>query len=309
MYIDTHAHMDLKRFDADRRRLLQAIRNLEIEYLVNPAISYESNFEMIEKFSDYDWIMYAFGIHPNCVGNDEAYDEEWYKGIKKLLSESCNYSTGVKEKNYQRKVIAIGETGLDFHRISRDKDGNPDEIGMVNLNRQYKWFRRQIELSKLFDLPLILHIRDADEQKIRTANNISDEHDVGYVRAHKEAIMILKEYKSICGNKEMGVVHCFMSDDYNDALEYMHMGYYLGIGGAVTYSENIKLKEIVRKVPLENIVLETDSPYIIPESVPGKRNTPLNIPIIAKAIADLKEISVEEVAEITTDNAKRLFVL
>lgn len=104
-----------------------------------------------------------------------------------------------------------------------------------------------------------------------------------------------------------GVVHCFNSTRIDDAKMYISMGYMLGIGGAITYEQNEGLREIVRVTPMDSIVLETDSPYVMPEGLPGKRNTPINIPYIARTIADLKGIDVKDVERITTDNAKKLF--
>lgn len=276
MFIDTHTHMDHKRFDSERNSILQLTKECGITKLINPAIDYESNYSMRSKLDSYDWIYYGVGLHPNCVGTEAANDEEWERGLK-LLATTDN-----------ERVVAVGETGLDFHRLRFDTD-DFDEEGVIKIKRQYKWFRNQLDLSANRELPLILHIRDA----------------------HKEAIMILKEYEDKLLSDVKGVVHCF-TGNYEDALEYINMGYMIGIGGVLTYSQNEELRKIVKRIPLESIVLETDSPYVMPERTPafkGKRNMPNTIPYIAGIVAELKGISVEEVEQVTTENAKRLFKL
>ena len=270
-FIDTHVHMDHRKFNSNRTEIIQAVKNSDIEILVNPASEYETNFTMRQMLEGYDWIYYGVGIHPNRLGDDETVDEEWEKGLLQLAT--------------KEKVVAIGETGLDLYRISKDESGQPDEKGITSLSRQYKWFRKQVKLAALVNLPLILHVRDA----------------------HKEAIRVLKEYQDDLMLEIKGVVHCFTGTDYEDAVNYIDMGYMLGIGGAVTYSESSELQDIVKRVPLESIVLETDSPYVIPKGIPGKRNTPLNIPYIAKVVADLKGIDIKKVERETTMNAKRLY--
>ena len=160
---------------------------------------------------------------------------------------------------------------------------------------------------------MILHIRGADAETIRSTYELGDNVMIEHVDAHKEAIKILKEFDENLKDGIKGVVHCFTSKKLSDAEEYIKLGYMLGIGGAFTYPENEELKEIIRQVPLEYIVLETDSPFVLPvdmpenEAYPGKRNTPLSIPYIATQLAELKGISVDEVAAVTTENAKRLF--
>lgn len=302
-YIDTHAHMDRKRFDSNRKDIIELSHTSGIEFMVNPAIGYETNYSMRKYLDKYDFIKYAVGIHPNSVGEDENVDAEWDEGLLKLLS--GNDKTA--------KTVAIGETGLDFHRITRDDKGELDEAGVVKLNRQYTWFRKQIKIASELKLPMILHIRNADVENIRKNCELDENVMPEYVDAHMEAIKILKEFDDNLPEGIKGVVHCFISKKLSDAEEYIKMGYMLGIGGAFTYPENEELKEIIRQVPLEYIVLETDSPFVLPAEMPenpacpGKRNTPLNIPYIAEQLAELKGISVDEVAAITTENAKRLF--
>lgn len=297
MFIDTHTHMDHRRFDSERNAILNVARDSGIKVMINPAIDFETNYTMREKLDTYDWIFYGVGIHPNRLGLGDNMDEEWESELLKLVTKD------------NPKVVAIGETGLDFHRLSRNSIGELDENGIVSLSRQYKWFRKQIQLASLVNLPLILHVRNANEENVRAVNEVAPDRKIDYIDAHKEAIKVLNEYRNDFSLDVKGVVHCFNSTHIDDTKMYISMGYMLGIGGAITYEQNEGLRNIVRVIPMDSIVLETDSPYVMPEGVPGKRNTPINIPYIARTIADLKGMDVNDVERITTDNAKRLFRL
>lgn len=175
----------------------------------------------------------------------------------------------LREQCKQEKIIAIGEIGLDYYWDKPEK-----EI-------QKNWFRRQLQLARETKLPIIIHSRDAA----------------------KDTLDIMKEEKA---NELNGVIHCFSYAE-EMAREYLNMGYYLGIGGVVTFSNAKKLKEVVEYVPIDSILLETDSPYLSPVPNRGKRNTSLNIPYIAKEIAAIKRISYDEVIDITNNNARKLF--
>lgn len=167
------------------------------------------------------------------------------------------------------KVVAIGEIGLDYHYPDTDKV------------LQKKWFVKQLEVAAKVKLPVVIHSRDAA----------------------KDTLDIMKEHKA---DEIGGVVHCY-SYGVEMAREYLDMGYYFGIGGVVTFTNSKKLKEVVSYLPLDKIVLETDCPYLSPVPNRGKRNSSLNLPYVVSAIADIKQISEEEVIEATTKNAFDLY--
>jgi len=169
------------------------------------------------------------------------------------------------------KVVAIGEIGLDYHW---EEPGR--EI-------QKYWFIRQLELARNVGLPVVIHSRDAA----------------------KDTLDIMKEQKA---EEIGGVVHCF-SYGTELAREYLDMGFYLGIGGVVTFTNAKKLKEVVSFMPLERLVLETDCPYLAPVPYRGKRNSSLNLPYVVAAVSQLKGVSEEEVIAITSRNAKKLYRL
>lgn len=170
----------------------------------------------------------------------------------------------------EEKAVAVGEIGLDYYW---DKEQH---------KRQIYWFERQMELAREEKLPIIVHSRDAAADTLDTMK-----------RVHAEEIG--------------GVCHCF-SYPKEIAREYINMGFYLGIGGVVTFNNVKKLKEVVAYAPLDRILLETDSPYLSPVPYRGKRNSSLNLPYIAQMISEIKEIDYEEVIAVTENNAEKLFI-
>lgn len=175
----------------------------------------------------------------------------------------------LKTQSNLEKVIAIGEIGLDYYYDEPEK-----EI-------QKKWFIRQLDLAREVKLPVIIHSRDSA----------------------KDTIDILRNQNA---KETGGVIHCY-SYSKEMAREFLELGFYIGIGGVVTFKNAKKVKEAIEYIPLESILLETDCPYLAPEPYRGKRNSSLYIPYIAEAIAAIKGISYEEVIEVTNKNGKNLF--
>ena len=167
------------------------------------------------------------------------------------------------------KVVAVGEIGLDYHWKEPEA------------SVQKKWFERQLEMAREVKLPVIIHSREAA----------------------KDTLDIMK---SLRAGELGGVIHCF-SYTKEIAREYLDMDYYFGIGGVITFANAKKLKEAVAYIPLEKILIETDSPYLAPEPNRGKRNSSLNLPYVAKEIAAIKGVSYEEVLAVTYKNAEKLF--
>ena len=175
----------------------------------------------------------------------------------------------LKQYTQEPKVVAIGEIGLDYYWDEPDR-----EVQKV-------WFTRQLDLAKEVNLPIIIHSRDA-------AKDTFD-------------ILSSSEYREVSG-----VIHCY-SYGVEMAREYLNRNYYLGIGGVVTFTNGKKLKEVVEYAPLDRLVLETDCPYLSPVPNRGKRNSSLNLPYVVEEIARLKNVSPEEVIQVTNRNAKDLY--
>lgn len=176
----------------------------------------------------------------------------------------------LKNQLQNKKVVAVGEIGLDYYWDEPSHD------------IQKYWFERQLGLASGMKKPVIIHSRDAAK----------DTYDILY--AHSAAQNIT------------GVVHCF-SYSAEMASEYVKMGLYIGVGGVVTFKNGKKMKEVVKAVPIERILLETDCPYLAPEPNRGKRNSSLNIPYIAQKIAEIKGMAYEEVVRITEENARQMY--
>lgn len=167
------------------------------------------------------------------------------------------------------KVVAIGEIGLDYHYDEPEKEV------------QKKWFVRQLRIAKETKLPVCIHSREAAQDTLTIMQ-----------QEHAEEIG--------------GVIHCY-SYGWEMAKIYLDMGFYLGIGGVVTFKNGRKLKEVVEKAPMEQLVLETDSPYLSPEPYRGQRNSSDRLLYVANQIAELKNMTTDEVIRITEENAKRLY--
>ena len=177
----------------------------------------------------------------------------------------------LKDQSSHNKIVAIGEIGLDYYWEEPDHE------------TQKVWFVRQLSLAKEVGLPVIIHSREAA----------------------KDTLDIMKVEKA---EETGGVIHCY-SYSKEMAREYLNMGYYLGIGGVLTFKNARKLKEVVEYMPMDQMVLETDCPYLAPVPNRGKRNSSLNLPYVIKEISSIKGISEEDIIEITNQNAKKLYRL
>lgn len=173
------------------------------------------------------------------------------------------------EQMKQEKVVAVGEIGLDYHWDEPER------------KIQKVWFERQIALARQVSLPMIIHSRDAAQ----------------------DTLDIMK----VCKAEEAGgVIHCF-SYGVEMAREYLNMGFYIGIGGVLTFKNAKKLKEVAKYVPLDRILLETDCPYMAPEPHRGKRNSSIYLPYVAETLATIKGVDVEEVYQTTRENGKQMY--
>ena len=252
MLVDSHAHLDLPEFHNDQSEVIKRAKNSGIDYILTIGINLESCSKAIKLADSYDFIYASIGIHPHDA---KDVNENTYTVLKSLAN--------------NKKVLAVGEIGLDFHRNLSPKD------------IQIKRFREQINLANELKLPVIIHNRDA----------------------HKETLEILREE----GAKNLGgIIHCF-SGDYSMANSCIDMGFYISIPGTVTFPKAVGLQEIVKKLPLSKILIETDCPFLTPVPYRGKRNEPSFIRYVAEKIASLKGISFEEVAETTSQNFRSLF--
>lgn len=249
---DTHAHYDDGRFDQDRKEVLEMIGREGVRLVTNIGSSMEANRATLALADEYDFMYAAIGVHPSETAGLTEADMDW-----------------LEENAGRKKVVAIGEIGLDYHYDEPEKDW------------QKIWFRRQLELAAKVKLPVCIHSREA----ARDTLEIMEEMHAGEIG---------------------GVIHCF-SYGWEMARTYLDMGFYLGIGGVVTFKNGKKLKEVVEKAPIDRLVLETDAPYLTPEPDRGKRNDSHYLWAVAEEIARLKGMDREEVARITWENGKQMY--
>ena len=249
--IDTHTHINMiEATPADD--IIKNAGNYGVDKLIIPAASTSDFDTIIELTNKHENVYGMLGIHPS-----EA--KEWTDDIITRIKKLAN-------KN--KKIVAIGEIGLDYYW---DKSFN---------DLQKEIFIKQIKLANELRLPIDVHDRDA----------------------HKDTFDILKEYN----RGSIVIMHCF-SGSVEFAKECINEGWYLGIGGVVTFKNAIKMKEVARAVPLEQILLETDAPYLTPVPHRGKENQPAYVKFVAEEIARIRNTTFEEIDEITTQNAKRVF--
>lgn len=249
---DTHCHLYLPAFDDDRDAVMQRAGDAGVKRFYLPAIdmSCTARMEMMEeKYSGRCFAM--AGLHPCSV--KENYREE-LQHVERQLT--------------QRKFAGIGETGLDLYW---DK---------TFIKEQNIALEVQAELALQYDLPLILHTRNATQ----------------------ETIDVIKKFK---GGGLKGIFHCFGGPE-NEAMQIIDLGFYLGIGGVLTY-KNSGLDTALKNIDMDHIVLETDAPYLSPVPLRGKRNESSYLVYIAEKLAEIKNISLEEVKSITTVNAEKIF--
>lgn len=278
MIFETHAHYDDDKFDIDRDTLLPSLPEKGIGRVINAGASIETSEAAIKLAERYDHVYAAVGVHPSDIN---GLNEETYLWLK--------------TQTMREKTVAIGEIGLDYYW---DKEPEVQE-------KQRYWFRRQLELAKEAKLPVIVHSREAAADTLQIVKEAGRWKTSECVWPAMEADALGRESGSY-RDDACGVIHCY-SYSPELAKEFVKLGYYIGVGGVVTFKNAKKLKETVQQIPLERILLETDCPYMAPEPYRGKRNDSTYIPYVVETIAGLRGITPEEVERVTWDNARKLF--
>ena len=291
LIFDTHAHYDDKAFDEDREELLSGLLKKGVGNVVDAGAALRNLPKILELTQKYGFMYGAAGLHPcetYCSGDNagkpvmhmtdvkacsqvtavlSCYDEDWIIDSDWIAAD--REERLIRAMLDVEKIVSVGEIGLDYHYDDTRKDVQKD------------WFARQIAIAREYKKPIIVHSRDA----------AADTLDM--VRTEKAA-------------DAGGIIHCF-SYSREIAREYINMGFMIGIGGVVTYKNASRIKEVVSYMPMENMVLETDCPYLAPAPFRGKRNDSSMIKYVVQAISAIKGIPEEEVTAITEQNAFRLF--
>ena len=251
MFIDTHCHISNEDYD-DIDLIINENREAGIDKIIVSGCTRESIIETLDLSNKYDDFYVTIGYHPSEATITSEDD------LLKLEEQ-------IKSTN---KVVGVGEIGLDYH------------YGKEDIDLQKDLFRKQMKIAEKYNLPVVIHSRDATE----------------------DTINILKEFPNVIGD-----IHCF-SGSVETANIYVSMGYKIGIGGVVTF-KNSNLYKVVESIGVSNILLETDAPYLTPVPYRGQQNSSKYIPLIADRIAEILNITVDEVSKITLNNTFSLFDL
>jgi TatD DNase family protein len=251
MIVDTHAHLDFPDYQDDVDEVIKRAEEADVECFINVGVNVKSSIKSVELAKRYSRIYASVAIHPHDASNVSK--EDWSQ---------------LEALSRQDKVVAIGETGLDYYRNRSKKDD------------QKLLFRRHIELAMKENLPIIIHNRDASS----------------------DCLEIVRSYSS----KIKGVVHCF-SGSKEVAKEFLKLGFYISFAGPVTFPKANSLREVVKDIPVERLLLETDCPFLAPQPKRGKRNEPSYLKYMIPVFAELHKLSIEDIKRITTYNARELF--
>ena len=258
MYIDSHSHIEMDKFDADRDAVIHRAVDEGVEVIVDVGdgdLAKDSHTAAFRIAEEYSFIYTTVGVHPHEA---RLLDDDLYSRLCDLAQHP--------------KVIAWGEIGLDYHY-----DNSPRDV-------QREAFRRQLKAARERRLPAVLHTRDAEE----------------------DTLTILRdEWK---GSGLPGIIHCFTGTRAL-AETAVKMGFYISFSGVVTFKKSHELRDIAKHLPIERLLIETDSPFLAPEPYRGKRNEPAYVVEVARCIAGLRNLTVDDVGRITSVNFKRLFGL
>lgn len=252
MLFDTHCHITDDSYKNDWEDMMQRAREAGMTYMMCPGTDIATSAQAVALSHEYKEVYAAVGIHPEDA---DSATPEGFEQIRHWLKT-------------EKKVVAIGEVGLDYHWPEPSHD------------IQQKVFIEQIKMALEFDIPLDIHDREA----------------------HGDTMDLLRQY----GKGTRGVFHCY-SGSLEMAEELIKMGYYIGFTGTMVFPKSTKLKRIAASLPMDRILIETDCPYLTPPPYRGKRNEPSYVQYVADEIARLRGMTTEEVRQITLENGKRIF--
>ena len=279
MLFDSHAHINNTDMTPERvEELVSQVENSTLEYVTDIGFDLPSSRKAVENAARYPWCYAAVGVHTHDT--DDMDDMTLYM-IKSLAAKP--------------KVQAIGEIGLDFHYDNSDRDA------------QRTWFRRQIRLANELKMPIVIHSREADQE---TMDILKEEG--AFTDERKSWFPQRPDSEGFVGGTPGNVpdarvlIHCF-SGSAELASQYVKLGATISIAGPVTYKNNRKTVAAAAAVPIDFLLVETDSPYLTPEPLRGRRNSPVNVEYTARKIAEIKGMDYEEVAARTNSNACRFY--
>ncbi len=270
---DSHTHLNEERYtDEQRAEIAEKIANSEVAYVVDVGFDIFSSNVAISDAAKYDWCYAAVGVHPHHA---DSFDEETLIILKAMAQ--------------KKKVVAIGEIGMDFHYEGYDE------------HAQQECFRAQIRLANELKLPIIIHSRDADQLVM---DILCEEGAFSDVRKACFPKQVLPD-GSLRADARV-LLHCY-SGSSELAKKYVKLGATISMAGPVTYKNAAKNVKVVSDIPIEYLLVETDAPYLTPEPLRGKPNMSPYVKYTAEKVAQIKGLEFEEVARVTMANAKRFF--
>ena len=280
MFIDTHAHLNFKYFKDDAK---EVIKNTLAgnTWMIIVGSDYKTSKRALEYANKYEQGVYAaVGIHPMQLEEMQAKGDDY---DFKTRGEDFNYDIFEKLAKFD-KVVAIGEVGLDYYHL------DPKTINVQKAKeKQKEVFYQQLLLARRLDKPVIIHCR----------------------QAHDDMLLVLNKFRKensdiVPKNRAWGVMHCFSGDE-DLAWKYFSLGLIVSFTGLITFSK--QWDDLIRKLPSDKFMIETDCPFMTPEPFRGKRNEPLLVKYVAKRISEIKNMNIEKIANITSNNAKIFFKL
>lgn len=291
MLFDSHAHINEASYSPEERaELIKNIEASDVDYVADIGYDLASSKLAVEHAARYPWCYAVVGCHPHDAKSMDDMELAMYKGLAR-----------------KKKVVAIGEIGLDFHY-----DHSPRDI-------QREWFRRQIRLANQLKMPIVIHSREADQETmdiLKEEGAFSEERKSWFPKRPDPSGYTLK--KSDAAKKTPDdsadhmaddarvLIHCF-SGSAELAAQYVKLGATISVAGPVTYKNNRKTVAVVTEVPMDFLLVETDSPYLSPEPLRGRRNMSPNVKYTAQKVAEIKDMTLEEVAAKTKENAMRFY--
>jgi TatD DNase family protein len=284
MLIDTHAHINFNAYKNDGSSVIRRALDSDI-YVINVGSQLSTSKRAVKIAFEYKKGIYAaIGLHPIHLFESEVDEEEVKFASRQERFDESAYQELI-DNDKDKKIVAIGEIGLDYYHVPGSI--SKDELKSV----QKEQFTEQLRFAAKNNLPVILHSRDSVKGKLDSYKDIID--------------ILKKEIKA--GMKIGGVKHCFDAN-VEIANEFFNLGFLIGFTGIITFGKNAEpIRDIVRQVPLEKILVETDCPYMSPDPYRGQRNEPLYVKEVAKKIAEIKKIDFPKVVDQTFKNSKELF--
>lgn len=291
MLFDSHAHINEASYSPEERaELIKTIEASDVDYVADIGYDLASSKLAVEHAARYPWCYAVVGCHPHDAKSMDDMELAMYKGLAR-----------------KKKVVAIGEIGLDFHY-----DHSPRDI-------QREWFRRQIRMANQLKMPIVIHSREADQETmdiLKEEGAFSEERKSWFPKRPDPSGYTLKKSEAAkktpddsadhMADDARVLIHCF-SGSAELAAQYVKLGATISVAGPVTYKNNRKTVAVVAEVPMDFLLVETDSPYLSPEPLRGRRNLSPNVKYTAQKVAEIKDLTLEEVAAKTKENAMRFY--